>query len=144
VEQNAESIRAAKQGATALGVSVDFFSASAADFLQDLVKKGETFDLILVDPPRAGAKDCLESLRALGASTLLMVSCDPVTLSRDLRRLVDEGYEIEALSVFDMFPQTHHFETLAVLRLQAEPFSPGDRAGDSFFEYSTRHSRSCV
>jgi 23S rRNA (uracil1939-C5)-methyltransferase len=69
-----------------------------------------------VDPPRAGVKTGLPELARLASGWLCMCSCNPVTLARDLRSLIDLGYELEQLEAFDMFPQTHHLETLAWLR----------------------------
>ncbi len=72
-------------------------------------------DLALLDPPRAGAKDALAPLIQLEPKTIAYVACDPVTLARDLRRVVDAGWTLGAVQCFDMFPQTHHVETLAWL-----------------------------
>lgn len=73
-------------------------------------------EFVLLDPPRAGAKDALAPLAALRPSLIGYVACDPVTLGRDARRLVDAGFELESVVGFDMFPQTHHVETLAWFR----------------------------
>ncbi len=57
-------------------------------------------------------------LARLKAAEMVYVSCDPVTLSRDLRAMVDSGYTLAELHLVDMFPQTFHIETIAVLRLE--------------------------
>jgi 23S rRNA (uracil1939-C5)-methyltransferase len=76
-------------------------------------------DLVLLDPPRAGAGvSVIERLAALAAPKLTYVSCDPATLARDLRMLLDFGYRIDSITALDMFPQTFHVET--VVRLSAE------------------------
>ena len=72
-------------------------------------------DLVLLDPPRSGAKDVLSPLVAEAPRALGYVACDPVTLARDLRVLLAQGYVLEGVTCFDMFPQTHHVETLAWL-----------------------------
>ena len=70
---------------------------------------------IIVDPPRAGlSQPATSSLIRLGAPHLAYVSCDPPTLARDARRLLDAGYRLEALRAFDLFPNTPHIEVLAV------------------------------
>jgi 23S rRNA (uracil1939-C5)-methyltransferase len=74
-------------------------------------------DLIVVDPPRAGIDGrTLRALVATGAPRVTYVSCDPATLARDLRGLMDAGYQTEAIHLFDMFPQTYHMETVAHLK----------------------------
>ena len=73
-------------------------------------------DLVVVDPPRSGLGEKTATLLGrMSASHVTYVSCDPVTLSRDLRVLLESGYRVERAHVVDMFPQTFHLET--VLRL---------------------------
>ncbi|MDX2031214.1 MAG: class I SAM-dependent RNA methyltransferase [Blastocatellia bacterium] len=74
-------------------------------------------DFILLDPPRAGVGlPAIERIAALEAPRVHYVSCDPATLSRDLRMLLDFGYEIDSITALDMFPQTFHVETVVQLR----------------------------
>ena len=86
----------------------------AEQFLRD---NQERPDLVLMDPPRLGAKPALPLLLALRARRLVYVSCDPQTLARDLRQLVDGGYRLEQVEAYDMFPQTFHVEAVARLAL---------------------------
>jgi len=79
------------------------------------LRRAQRFDLIVLDPPRSGARDLLPELLHCAPSHIAYCACDPVTLARDLRALCDEGYALQELTAFDMFPQTHHFETLAWL-----------------------------
>jgi 23S rRNA (uracil1939-C5)-methyltransferase len=73
-------------------------------------------DLILLDPPRAGAGTMvMEQIRTLSPQTILYVSCDPQTLSRDLSCMPCEEYRIDRIEGLDMFPQTYHFETVVRL-----------------------------
>lgn len=75
----------------------------------------ETFDRILLDPPRSGAKEVTPRLGDLGAARILYVSCHPATLARDAGILVHElGYRLEAAGVMDMFPHTAHVESMAL------------------------------
>ena len=75
-------------------------------------------DFILLDPPRAGAESAvIKGILDLHPAQLSYVSCDPATLARDLKKLVAGGYAVESITGFDLFPQTHHVET--VVRLTA-------------------------
>jgi 23S rRNA (uracil1939-C5)-methyltransferase len=70
---------------------------------------------IVVDPPRTGlSKEAAEGLPRLGAERIVYVSCDPPTLARDARRLLDAGYVLDSIRAFDLFPNTPHIESLAV------------------------------
>ena len=72
-------------------------------------------EVVIADPPRAGlGRDVVRALAALRPSLLLYVSCDPATLARDARELVRCGYSLQSLTLFDLFPQTYHLESLSV------------------------------
>jgi 23S rRNA (uracil1939-C5)-methyltransferase len=69
-----------------------------------------------VDPPRSGLGDTTaRALANMAAPRVTYVSCDPATLARDLVPLQAAGYRVEALHLFDLFPQTYHLETVAQL-----------------------------
>ncbi|HVR44965.1 MAG TPA: TRAM domain-containing protein [Thermoanaerobaculia bacterium] len=71
-------------------------------------------DFILVDPPRAGlAPEVTERIAEGGAERICYLSCDPVTFSRDAHRLARRGWALASLDLIDLFPNTHHIETLA-------------------------------
>ncbi|HAF62650.1 MAG TPA: hypothetical protein DCK95_10045 [Anaerolineaceae bacterium] len=73
-------------------------------------------DLVVCDPPRAGLHvKVIDTLAESGIPTLVYISCDPATLARDIRRLVEKGFIVENIAMFDMFPQTYHFESMVVL-----------------------------
>ncbi|MGA2003557.1 MAG: 23S rRNA (uracil(1939)-C(5))-methyltransferase RlmD [Terriglobales bacterium] len=73
-------------------------------------------DLVVLDPPRAGAgKAVTRSLVELGAQSLRYISCDPATLARDLGPLIAAGYYIQEAHLFDLFPQTFHIESVMLL-----------------------------
>lgn len=73
-------------------------------------------DLALLDPPRSGAEsETVQGLLAWRPRLISYVSCDPATLARDLRRLIEGGYHLEQIAAFDLFPQTHHVEMVARL-----------------------------
>jgi tRNA/tmRNA/rRNA uracil-C5-methylase (TrmA/RlmC/RlmD family) len=95
---------------------VEVLAGDVPGTLPRLSRKLFGVELALLDPPRSGAKAALTPLVALAPKHVAYVACDPVTLARDLRALLDAGFELEELRCFDMFPQTHHVETLAWLR----------------------------
>ncbi|MFD8550332.1 class I SAM-dependent RNA methyltransferase [Streptomyces fradiae] len=79
-------------------------------------------DLIVLDPPRAGAgKQVVHHLAALGARRIAYVACDPAALARDLAYFRESGYKPRTLRAFDLFPMTHHVECVAIL----EPATKG-------------------
>jgi tRNA/tmRNA/rRNA uracil-C5-methylase (TrmA/RlmC/RlmD family) len=73
-------------------------------------------DVVLVDPPRKGCADALMDIVKLQPGHILYISCDPATLSRDTKALADSGYSFVRSLPVDMFPQTHHIESLTLLR----------------------------
>lgn len=76
-------------------------------------------DCIVVDPPRAGlGKEVTGLLAGTGAAHITYVSCDPATLSRDLKWLLDSGYHLKGMRMVDLFPQTFHMESVAELSLK--------------------------
>ena len=80
-----------------------------------LSERGERFapDLVIVDPPRAGLGE--KTARMLGRMSVprvTYVSCDPATLARDLRVLLESGFKVQQAHLFDLFPQTAHLETV--------------------------------
>ncbi len=71
---------------------------------------------VIIDPPRSGAgREVVEQLVRLEARHVVYVACDPISLSRDLKDFLAAGYEIQAIKAFDLFPHTHHFETVVSL-----------------------------
>jgi len=75
-------------------------------------------DFILLDPPRAGTeRETVMNIISLRAPVISFVACEPSVLARDIRRFVEAGYKIESIVALDMFPQTHHVETVARLSL---------------------------
>ncbi|WP_026248829.1 class I SAM-dependent RNA methyltransferase [Streptomyces sp. LaPpAH-108] len=78
-------------------------------------------DLIVLDPPRAGAgKKTVEHLASLGARRIAYVACDPAALARDLKYFGENGYRVRTLRAFDLFPMTHHVECVAILEPAAK------------------------
>jgi 23S rRNA (uracil1939-C5)-methyltransferase len=95
--------------------NTSFFAAdlSDPDNLPDWWQSG--FDIILLDPPRAGALDALEPIARAGAKQILYVSCHPGSLARDAGILASEyGYRLKKAGAMDMFPHTSHVEAMAL------------------------------
>ncbi|PKI12680.1 23S rRNA (uracil(1939)-C(5))-methyltransferase RlmD [Colwellia sp. 12G3] len=75
---------------------------------------GHVFDKVLLDPARAGAEEAVNQIAKLKIPSVLYVSCDPATLARDSAILVSQGYNLEKISLLDMFSQTKHVETMVL------------------------------
>ena len=91
--------------------------ATTLEFLRRAVVERERPELIVLDPPRAGAgEEACRILARLAPAEIVYLSCDPTTLARDLAVLTGSGYKLSELHAIDLFPQTYHLETLAVLR----------------------------
>ena len=83
------------------------------DYLRS--RRGGAARTVLVDPPRTGlSPEAMDAIVRHAAPTIVYVSCDPATLARDTRRLLDAGYALASVRAFDLFPNTPHVETLAV------------------------------
>ncbi len=73
-------------------------------------------DLVVLDPPRTGAKRAVvRAIAALGPRAVAYVACDPAALARDLAYFAEEGGRLESLRAFDLFPMTHHVECVALV-----------------------------
>lgn len=112
VESYAPSIIEAKKSQDA-----EFICEDSSVYLKELLILGDSFDTVIVDPPRTGLglKAC-QSLKRLAPKTIIYMSCNPQTLRTDLALL--NSYEEIFFEAYDMFPQTFHVECLAVLRKQ--------------------------
>lgn len=94
--------------------NVDFYPADLnSDFRRQPWFAGG-FNKLLLDPPRAGAQEAIRHLEDYPVDALLYVSCDPATLARDTRLLIDQGYRLERWGVMNMFPHTAHIESMAL------------------------------
>ena len=73
-------------------------------------------DVVVLDPPRTGLpRGVAADLAAVGAPRIVYLSCDPATLARDIAQLGRQGYRMEGVEAFDLFPQTPHVEALVTL-----------------------------
>jgi len=115
IEGSKSAIAAAKRASSEQGLTLGRFIAGDVKEALAKLPRNESFDLVVLDPPRSGAREILPELISRAPRHIAYCACDPVTLARDLRTLCDSGYVLSTVSGFDMFPQTHHFETLAWL-----------------------------
>ena len=112
IELNRDAVLDAQFNAMENELSAEFRGGSAMAGLGQL-QAGE-FDTLLLDPPREGAAECIEEIVHLLPGRIVYVSCDPATLARDIKALSPHYTLIEATPL-DMFPQTAHVETVALL-----------------------------
>lgn len=89
---------------------------SALETLHDAIKEGKKYDLVILDPPRGGCKELIRFLPEVASKKIIYLSCDAPTLVRDILLLNKVGYSLTELYLFDMFPRTYHWETLALLQ----------------------------
>lgn len=116
VEISNNSVKLARKSAQVNSVNNLVFQNAASEHAVEVLNKDEEkFDLIVLDPPREGAKEIIDGLVGLSPAKIIYISCDPATLSRDLKRLDELGYKVVKVRPFDMFPQTFHIESITML-----------------------------
>ena len=117
VEVNRDAVRDAIQNAKDNGVkNIWFTCGDAGEYMEGLALSGEPWDLVFLDPPRAGASRAfLTALCSLGPKRAVYISCDPETLARDLGILQANHYRVEQIQPVDMFPHTQHIECVVGL-----------------------------
>ncbi len=116
VEGESSLVKRARDNARKNGITnTRYFTANLMGELDNEPWLSETYDKILLDPPRLGAKEVIPKLAKLGAKRIVYVSCHPGTLARDAGELVHTwGYKLTDTGVMDMFPHTSHVESIAV------------------------------
>ncbi len=119
IEGSSDSISSAKSNKDRNGLrNVKFICDDVKNALQRLVRDGRSFDVILLDPPRAGAGEALSDIVRLNPDKIVYVSCDPSTLARDCGLFAGHGYHVIKSVPLDMFPQTYHLESVTLLLKQ--------------------------
>ena len=94
-----------------------FYQADAGDFMVALAEEKEKIDVVFMDPPRSGSDEpFLASLVKLAPKTVVYVSCGPESLARDLKYLTANGYKVQSMHAFDMFPMTEHVECVILMQ----------------------------
>lgn len=117
VELNRDAVQDAIGNARHNGVkNARFFAADATRWISEAAAAGEKADVIFMDPPREGSTpEFLASVARMAPKRVVYVSCNPVTLARDLATLTKLGYKAEGFTPVDMFPHTEHVETVCAL-----------------------------
>ena len=117
MELNPDAVKDAIQNARENGMKNAWFTCGdAGAFLEEAALERERWDVVFMDPPRAGAsREFLTALCACAPKRVVYISCDPETLSRDLGVLQANHYKIEQIQPVDMFPHTQHIECVVKL-----------------------------
>ena len=120
VDNVASAIKDARENARHNGIeNADFTAEDAGHFMDKLAKEGESLDVLLMDPPRAGSNEqFLRSACSLAPKRIVYISCNPNTQARDVEYLVKHGYRLTEVQPVDMFPHTNHVENICALELQ--------------------------
>lgn len=115
IEVNKQAVEDAKENAKINDVNnIKFYAGDVSRLINDKIKA----DVIIVDPPRSGLdKHTKDILLKIKAKKIVYVSCNPLTLARDIKEL-DSGYMLGDITLVDMFPNTHHVECVCVLKLK--------------------------
>jgi 23S rRNA (uracil1939-C5)-methyltransferase len=120
IENQNAAVRSGKRNMQLNGITnCSFIKGPVEAEINTLIKAGETFDTVILDPPREGAAAVVPKIHGLGADHIIYISCNPATLARDLVLLHSSGYAISQLVPVDMFPQTHHMESVTLLKRTA-------------------------
>lgn len=116
VEAYPQSIEMARLNARLNGVdNAAFFARESFGAVTSYSASGP-IDLVILDPPRSGAYDVAREMVTIRPASILYVSCDPSTLVRDLKPLLSNGYQLAWSRPFDLFPHTHHTESITFLK----------------------------
>jgi 23S rRNA (uracil1939-C5)-methyltransferase len=117
VEGSDALVARAKQNAENNDIkNVEFFMADLSQPLDNHAWAHRRYTKILLDPARTGAKEIAEVIQRWNPEAVVYVSCNPATLARDIGLLTERGYTLEKAGIMDMFPQTTHVESMALLR----------------------------
>ena len=120
IESQGSAIRSGKRNCTENRISNCHFEKSDVESAcRRLAEENRQFDIVICDPPRRGLAELVPFLVPLTARKLIYISCDTATLCRDLAALMAGGLTITSIHPVDMFPQTHHIETIVALEKRA-------------------------
>jgi 23S rRNA (uracil1939-C5)-methyltransferase len=119
VEGDPLLVAKARANASANGVQAEFFVGNLFDAQAFGSWADKTYDLVLLDPPRAGALEIVERMPQWGPRRVVYISCHPGSLARDTGVLAARGFRLTGAGVMDMFPHTAHVESIAVFERAA-------------------------
>lgn len=115
VEGDQAMVKRATENAAHNGLNnCEFYCADLTQDISNQAWAKQQFNKILIDPPRSGAFEVLDTIIGLNPKTILYISCNPATLARDAGKLQEHGYVLEQAGVMDMFPHTQHVESIAL------------------------------
>lgn len=115
IDSNRPAVESGIKNTDRMGVKgLSFRQGRAGDVLDEIAAAGTSCDAVVVNPPRKGCSEVIPALLELAPGRIVMVSCDPATFSRDAAHLVEGGYSLRHLRAYDLFPQTFHFESVAL------------------------------
>lgn len=116
IEINENSILDAISNANMNNIDNTYYMCGNSSKLIDKIK--DNIDTVIIDPPRTGLfKNMVEDIKKIGAKRVIYVSCNPITLARDLKEL-NKYYEIEKIYAMDMFSNTYHIESICILNIK--------------------------
>lgn len=114
VEVDEEAVRAGAKIMAALELDVEMRYGELPDGLDELLSEFQP-DVVVLDPPRTGARETCQLLAEAEISKIVYVACDPACFGRDVADLAQGGWQVQSMDVVDMFPRTTHMELVAVL-----------------------------
>ncbi|MGB0860506.1 MAG: 23S rRNA (uracil(1939)-C(5))-methyltransferase RlmD, partial [Pseudoalteromonas spongiae] len=115
VEGVASAIELAKRNAAHNQLNnIDFYCQDLTENIKSQDWFNREYSVLLLDPSRMGAFDILTQLKLKRFSRILYVACDPVTMARDSKLLINAGFKVSKISLMNMFPNTSHIETMAL------------------------------
>lgn len=112
-----EAVENARKNAGRCGISnAEFICADAGEAAKELNCRGLRPDVIMLDPPRKGCgEECLKACVEMNPERIVMISCNPATAAKDCRFLSENGYSVDTVRAFDLFPRTKHCECVVLL-----------------------------
>ncbi|WP_105300302.1 23S rRNA (uracil(1939)-C(5))-methyltransferase RlmD [Anaerococcus marasmi] len=117
IEINKSAIKDALENARRNNLDNYKFIDKNAKYIDQSFIEKEKIQTVTVDPPRAGLdKEIIKTLANTKIKNIIYISCNPQTLARDIKRFMDRGYEVKEIKAVDMFPQTMHVETIALIQ----------------------------
>lgn len=116
IEGQRSAVRSASRNGEINGcTNCRFVTGDVTGACRDLITSRHSFETVICDPPRRGLAELVDLVGKLTRKRMVYISCDPATLARDLQRLEAHHFAILSIQPLDMFPQTHHIETVVVL-----------------------------
>ena len=117
IEKNKSSVIDAVNNASINKINNAYYICDDSSKVKSKIK--DSIDVLFIDPPRTGlVKNMIKDVLSFNAKTVIYISCDPISLARDLNILKEE-YEIKKVYLLDMFSNTHHVESVSILKLKA-------------------------